>query len=241
MEIQKTDNYAQFKLAEGNRIVSAGKVNRLVKSISKHNMLLANPIIINKKGEVIDGQHRLAAAEILGLPIYYVVFNPATLSEIQLLNSNMTPWTARDFMASYIALGKGEYKKLNEFLLKYGFPLGITIRMAMSEKGWEKTRAITQDFKEGKFIFKNPDETIKNAELAQDVLEFCSPVVKQSTIFYQALFKLKDIDPQLTDRLVMKLAEGATKIQRVGSILEYMRQFEDILNRGVVGRRIKIS
>lgn len=64
-EIKRTNNYDMFKRLEGNRFVDPKKVNKLKKSINEVGYI-SNPIIVNEKMEVIDGQHRLEALKELG-------------------------------------------------------------------------------------------------------------------------------------------------------------------------------
>ena len=59
--------------------------------------------------EVVDGQHRLKAAQELGVAIYYQIIEDAQLQEIQLLNAYARPWQTGDYLDSYVALGKKEY------------------------------------------------------------------------------------------------------------------------------------
>ena len=73
--MKKTKDYSQFKYLPGNRDLVLNHVDRLVKSISKNNLLKNNPIMINKQGYILDGQHRLQAAEELGVDIYYNVLD----------------------------------------------------------------------------------------------------------------------------------------------------------------------
>ena len=73
MKVEETTDYKQFKKVKGNRGYAQRHLKNLVSSIAQNNLLQYSPIIVNDKMEVIDGQHRLAAAQSLGLPIYYVV------------------------------------------------------------------------------------------------------------------------------------------------------------------------
>ena len=51
----KTKNYSMFKKVRGNRDVDPTHVARIVKLIAQRDT--KNPIIVNKKMEVLDGQH----------------------------------------------------------------------------------------------------------------------------------------------------------------------------------------
>ena len=86
-KILKTLNYSQFKFIKGNRAINDRHVNGLVKSMEK-NGLIMNPSCVNEKSEIIEGQHRLMACEILNLPYYYYVVPGATINDVTILNQN---------------------------------------------------------------------------------------------------------------------------------------------------------
>ncbi|MEK6878376.1 MAG: ParB/Srx family N-terminal domain-containing protein, partial [Nanoarchaeota archaeon] len=75
MKIEKTTDYKMFKKLKGNRNIYKPHLNGLIQSIQEENLLQYNPITINSDMEIVDGQHRLEAAKILKLDIYYLV-NP---------------------------------------------------------------------------------------------------------------------------------------------------------------------
>ena len=62
MSLEKTKNYEIFKIMDCNRELSAANLQKLIGSIKSRNLLEFRPIIVNSKMEIIDGQHRLAAA-----------------------------------------------------------------------------------------------------------------------------------------------------------------------------------
>ena len=59
-----------FKRVEGNRPINERYVTELKKEIERKNLLHVNPILVSDDYTVIDGQHRLAIAQDLGVPIY---------------------------------------------------------------------------------------------------------------------------------------------------------------------------
>ena len=63
-KILKSFEYKKFKFMVGNRAINDRHVNNLVKSIEK-NGLIMNPSCVNEKSEIVEGQHRLMACEIL--------------------------------------------------------------------------------------------------------------------------------------------------------------------------------
>ena len=70
-KIHVTSDYSKFSYLVGNRDI----VNKHVKDLSGHidERDLSIPIIVNENMEVCDGQHRLEAYKVLGLPVHYIV------------------------------------------------------------------------------------------------------------------------------------------------------------------------
>jgi hypothetical protein len=113
--LYNTKEYNKFTSAPNNRIINKAQVNRLVKAIQKKNLLHANPIIVNEDMEVIDGQHRLRAASILEIPIYYLVTD-ASEDDIVMLNTNQRNWQTTDYIRYYANEGVYDYILLQQQL-----------------------------------------------------------------------------------------------------------------------------
>ena len=88
--IQRTTTLDKFKLKKGNRFINEAHVKALIDSIKKHNLLHLQPIIVDTNMNVIDGQHRLKAAERLQVPIYYVIAADVSFDDIILGNYPLT-------------------------------------------------------------------------------------------------------------------------------------------------------
>lgn len=111
--VRRTDNLDIFKVLEGNRTVDPKRKTILMKSIQKHGYI-PNPIIVNERYEVIDGQARLAACRELATPIDYFVVNGIGLDECRILNENAKNWGLKDFAESYAREGNINYIRLLE-------------------------------------------------------------------------------------------------------------------------------
>lgn len=109
VQIYVTKDYARFSLSPTNRDICAKHVTRLVRSISERNLLSFNPIIVDKDLCVIDGQHRLKAAEILQIPIYYRIISNASNDCARLMSSNSKTWTLLDTLKYYSQIGAEAY------------------------------------------------------------------------------------------------------------------------------------
>lgn len=66
MEIFKTKDYDSFLVITSNREVNKAHVKKLAQSIRRRNLLFLRPVICTPAMEVIDGQHRIAACQLLG-------------------------------------------------------------------------------------------------------------------------------------------------------------------------------
>jgi hypothetical protein len=115
--VYKTDDLSIFKAIDGNRVPNLQHIKRLADSIRIYGMK-CNPILVNEKMQVIDGQHRLLAAKEIGTFVYYIVLNGYTLSEVQTLNLNQKNWTKKDYMEGYANMGIEPYIKLRNFCNK---------------------------------------------------------------------------------------------------------------------------
>ena len=114
----QTSDYSMFKRLEGNRDVKSVRISKIKKSIEKNGYIL-NPIVVNEKMEVIDGQGRLEVLKIMGLPVDFVVAKGTGIEECIALNASSTIWSMKDYIESFCELGFEDYITLNELLQEY--------------------------------------------------------------------------------------------------------------------------
>ena len=100
IETYKTTNYDIFNKLLGNRDVSRARVAQIKKSIESVGYVI-NPIIVNEKLEIIDGQGRHQALAELGLPIYFQIADGAGIRECISMNIKMKNWGFMDYVISY--------------------------------------------------------------------------------------------------------------------------------------------
>lgn len=97
--IYETDDYSMFKKLDGNRDVN--KIGPLKKSMKKYGFMNC-PIMINEKGEVAEGQHRVRVAKELGLPVKFTVQPGMGLDETITLNTGQKNWSVNDYLNSMV-------------------------------------------------------------------------------------------------------------------------------------------
>lgn len=100
--INSTTDYDKFNLLTYNRPINESHVHRLMKLMRVDNQTDIFPIVVDKDFNVVEGQHRLAAAKALKIPIYYIQsdrdFSQKTISQF---NSVHRKWNRSDQAISY--------------------------------------------------------------------------------------------------------------------------------------------
>ena len=94
-EVFETKDYNMFSFISNNRSVSKGHINKIIQSMKKRRLI--SPILVNEKGQIIDGQHRFLAQKELGLPIPYIEQEGYGEKETQILNTNTKNWSLLDW------------------------------------------------------------------------------------------------------------------------------------------------
>lgn len=228
MKIEETTNYGQFKQIKGNRAVNRHQVNRLIQSIGIRNMLKYAPIIVNEKLEVIDGQHRLEAAKEMVLPIYFLEVPGANLRDVQLLNAVNRPWTLEDFLAAYTVEGLPEYLKVQDFMKRSGYSLGVALYM-LTKKLTNKSGTHITAFKDGSFEVTDPEWAEEMVENLRQFSPYVRPNVWADRQYITALMIIFDKGAKL-DRLLERAEKKGELLHRQVNVSEYLRELEKIYN-----------
>lgn len=172
-EIKKTSDYDLFCSFTSNREIDEKHVAQLVRSISSRNLLHINPILVDSNMRIIDGQHRLEAAKILSVEIYYIISDDVDRLDISKLNSNQKNWNTMDFINFYTIEGKPEFLKFSKFVSSYP---DITISAALTIVSSKFTRNVKE--------VKNGILDIDNINFAHQVAQALAVLNKK----YQKLF-----------------------------------------------------
>ena len=165
-EVKATKNLDQFVIADWNRAIKPQRVAGIKKSILNYGYI-PNPIIVNEKKEVIDGQGRLIACKELNYPIYYMQIKGIGGQECIAMNCYQKQWTGRDYVDFYAALKNQNYIRLQKLLDTYKLREKIVMYCADSSVGQTSTNKV----KEGKFIL-----TSEGYNQAIKVLNFITPL-----------------------------------------------------------------
>lgn len=225
-KIQYTEDLGVFKRVAENRVIKRPHVEELKSSIKEKNLLPFHPIVVNEKMEVIDGQHRLIAAEELRIGIYYVVGKGLGLDDIKILNVNARRWTLDDYLHAYVQRGNEEYKRYEKFKNQYRFSHSTVIMLLKNSH--KRRGAAEREFKNGTFKIESLEQAKKWASMIQDLGEFYRRYHQRGFVLASLqMFEQEDYDHE---EMLSILKEVPHIIEEQPNAREYLRQFEQIFN-----------
>lgn len=234
-KIYVTRDYDMFKPLLGNREVTKTRVNKAVESIQKFGWL-TEPILVNEKYEVIDGQGRLAALKELGMPVEFVIEKGIGRNECQGLNLYQKNWTVSDYIESFIAEGNDDYMWLKEVIAENKvLSTNFVISALVSENNSAGyTGNWTNIIAEGRFTASM--EKRRKMEAAFEYLKKFAAVQAQlggrRDVFYTAilfLYNLEDVDnSRLLSTVTNAMYDGMVSS---GTVEGWLRQLEGIYNK----------
>jgi hypothetical protein len=228
MKIQSTTDYDQFQDIMSNREVDKHHVKRLVAAIKQQNMLHINPIVVNGKMEVIDGQHRLEAAKILKVPIHFIQDKTISKNEIAKLNSNKKNWAPIDYLNYYCVENVEPYLHLARLHNEWPFVSISTLAQLISTN--KQYGGALKQFKEGNL-------KADNELVARRILSFADNIRNLSydfaydRNFLNALYKVCRIEDFSEEKFLSQLHENRMGLVKCVDEKQYVRCMEEIYNR----------
>ena len=236
-QVYQTTKYSLFRYLEGNRALDRVNLKRVKDSIEQEYLI--NPIIINEKFEIIEGQHRFEAAKELGLPIYFIQVDGYGLKQTHRLNTISKKWDYLEFAYSYANLGNENYKLFLEFKNKYKFDVrGVIGILGEKSSGGQYGKHI-EKFARGEFIVGDVERA---HELANNILDFKNKdyyagYTKRS--FILATIKLMKHPAYSHDHMLKQLEKRAFPIYDFPNSGLYLETLTKIYNYGKHGEKIK--
>jgi hypothetical protein len=172
---RQTNAYDMFKLLKCNRKLSADHVLKIKKSIAARNMLEFRPVLVDSEMNVLDGQHRLEAAKLLGVPIWYEVQEDGTTDDIINFNAFQKSWGHMDFINYYAENGNKNYIKLKKFLETFKISPKTANRLVTNDH----EKKFAEELALGKIIFD--DERARIASRLMENVGDCMAAMKKAS------------------------------------------------------------
>jgi ParB-like nuclease family protein len=223
-----------FKKNQLNRAIVQTNLQKVMASIKAKNLLQFRPIIINENFEVIDGQHRLEAAKILGVEIYYEIDRDSHAEDMILLNMHQRSWGLDDYLNFYLQSGKEEYRKFEEFTQLEGLSMRQALNFLRGSSECSRSK-----FKAGTFKFPSALEYIKISDMMskfKNILDLIERMKIEGTQitskhkFREALTEIlhcEDIDFEI---LRHKISINLDKMRLCANSGGYLLMLRDIYN-----------
>lgn len=243
VKVYATTDYKLFNRIKGNRGINKLKVKKIVRDIKNGNNLLPDfPILTSAGGgirlDVTDGQHRLEAAVQTKKPVYYIIRKEElSLEKMARFNSLQEKWKPADFINCYIEKGIPDYKKLQDFLHRYGVPVTVALNLLYygitgSDTGSKED--IAQLFHKGEFRVKHMKQAV---EIIEECKKFSAFDGWNTRPFIVAISKILGADQCDVDELVEKFNSDPQQLQRHSAAKGYLTNLEQIYNKGYHKRR----
>ena len=233
--MQSTNDYEQFKTITSNREVDKRHVNKLAAAIRKKNLLNINPILCNKNLEVIDGQHRLEAARMLGLPIFFLVDDGISKADIATINSHAKNWTVMDYVNYYTIEKKQGFDKLSAFLSENPLIPPSTALMMLSADGKKNA----SDLKEGLVDTSNYSFAVKVANILKEYRNVIEHAYERN--FVLAVVEMANHPEYDHENMRSKLEYQSRSLVRCISKKQYVDLLEEIYNYKSSKNRVKFA
>jgi hypothetical protein len=241
-KVYQTSDLSIFKQIDGNRVPNLQHIKRLADSIRVYGMK-CNPILVNERMEVIDGQHRLMAAKEAESFVYYIIINGYSLNEVHTLNLNQKNWNISDYLEGYANLGIESYIILRDFYKKnYDFNLSSCMSFCQNTST-AKARRIKSQLREGTKvtlsgsaqIFEQGTWKNNDINIAQDwanKIRMIYPYFDSynSTSFVSAMITLFLNKNFNFNQFISKLELQPTELKQQKTIEQYITLIEKIYN-----------
>jgi hypothetical protein len=226
--IYQTTNYDLFHLLPENRVVDLVHVRKLVAMITQSNLLHVKPLDVTADLGIIDGQHRLAAARELGLPVYYKISQQLSEADITTLNVAQKNWQGPDYLHYWSVKGRTDYLALTKFWQRHPSLSFSNAKMMLG--GSSNNRA--QEFRAGSW--KASDEAYKG-ELAAVLVERVAAETpfKQAmhtgfvAAVYHCVANVEDFNSKV---FLEKILKQPRTLVPCASHKQYLAMFDEIYN-----------
>ena len=232
--VMKTNDYSKFKTLGGNRQLNELHLKRLRSSVMAKNLLFANPILVNEKFEIIDGQHRFTVCKDLGHPIHYLLVENFGLPEVQTLNANTKNWKIEDYIDGYCDMGLQEYCYLKSQMVKTG--LGVTVLLGILAAGTTSGSTL-YNLREGELKLIHKNRGLIMFQWIKDWMKHYDGASRRSFVF--ALVHLYEIQGYNHEKMMQKLQYQSTKLVDCTNTKTYLALLEEVYNFRERGEKLR--
>ena len=230
-KLERTTDYALFRMYDRNRDVDFRHVKALTLLMKEHGFLPSAPLMVFRSPDgklvVANGNHRLAAAKLAGVPVYYVV-SPKEDAEsvIEGANNAVRKWSLKDNVTYFAKKGVPSYAALLEYVAA-GVPLYVAASLLL---GWALPSSASAGrlLHDGKFRIKTR-ENIDHVVKAMRTLggENAAATSHHFIRALSACLSTKGFD---VEAFVRRAKDNKTLLVKTNNLEQMLTNFETIYN-----------
>lgn len=231
--VQETTDYDKFKTIGANRDTNRGHIERIKRAFEEvGNLTKVQPILVNEKYEIIDGQHRFAACRELGEPIYYTMVKGLGVNESRSMNILQRGWGADDYVKSYAESGDKHYVTYRQLKEEYGFNHSVMLAAitndpdAVGGKGGNHSPFAM--LREGELVINNVGSVKNTLNKLSEISEYTN--LTSNRAFSIAMLKIFKNESYEHKRMVRKVKLHGERLQRYAQVEDNLRQIEELYN-----------
>jgi hypothetical protein len=171
--IYETKEYDNFKLLKENREIKKSHVDYFVRELKESGQQI--PLKVNKKNQILEGQHRFTACKILGIPFKFFYEKENVTKKKQLLNlinlQKGLDWSLQNHLDTQCTIGNQVYIAFRKLREKHSeFTLSTIVTLVEGKSGGKT-------FREGKLNanrFMAADFVLSSAKTLKPFYKFYS-------------------------------------------------------------------
>jgi hypothetical protein len=225
--VYSTTDYSLFHLLPENREVDQKHVRKLVEMISQSNLLHLKPLDVTASLGVIDGQHRLAAARELGVPVYYKIGQQLSETDITTLNVAQKNWEGVDYLRYWTVKGKPAYIVLTEFRKRHPSLSFSNAKMMLTGN----TNNRLEEFRQGRWVANEFDKAEQVAALVERIATEARFKAAMHTGFVAAVYHcVANIEGFDANTFMERIMKQPRSLQTCASHKQYLTMFQEIYN-----------
>ena len=225
-QVYETYNYSKFRKLEFNRSVLKDRKEKLMASFRAGEVM--NPIVVNEKDEIIDGQGRFEARKELGLPIQYVIAQGANIDDCRRMNQYNSKWSTADWVTSHAESGNQNFVILRDVNSEVGLGYVKILRLCNKSGGGRTGTSIT----EGTLIFtqKDADTVRKVVGLGKEIVEALVFTSEINAAFYTAVKVVCETPGYKHEKMLNNCRNCRSTYNQMAGLESQLKEFSRIYN-----------
>lgn len=238
-KVQSSTDYDQFELLNTNREPSRGHIEAIKRAFENTgNFTEVQPILVNERYQIIDGQHRFVACRELKIPIYFTVQPGLGINEARSMNVLHRGWKADDYARSYANSGDPNYIRYLAMQSDYGISHSVLLTYLLGAD----VKGMYKHFREGTLVITPDEEAVGRVRLDR-LADFrvYTPLAKQKA-FAMAVRRAIEMPDYDHAWMLKKLGMHAENMLKpFNTVQDNLRQLEEIYNyKRSDSRRIRL-